>query len=105
MRIFSVLVLVVLAGGCSSTAGLLSEHDDKSALRPQGMVDDPALEPLPRPLQAEKPPDPRTTGVNLGYSGEKSGSLMDCDEACRKNCSVKNQSRPKWCGLYKPPAS
>ena len=105
MRIFSVLLLLVAIGGCSSPVGLLSERENNSALRPQGMVNDPTLEPLPKPAQAEKPADPRATGVNLGYAGEKSGNLMDCDEACRKNCSAKNQSKPKWCGLYKPPAS
>jgi len=105
MRIFSALVLLVLVAGCSSTAGLLSEPEDKSASRPQGMVNDPTLDPPPaKPAQAEKPADPRTTGTNLGLHPEKSGSLMDCDESCRKNCSVKNQSRPKWCLLYKPPA-
>lgn len=106
MRIVSVLALLILVAGCSSTASLMTEHEAKSASRQQGTYIEPALEPAPpKSAQAEKPADPRTTGLSLGASGEKTGTLMDCDESCRKNCSAKNQARPKWCGLYKPPAS
>jgi len=106
MRLFSVLALLILLAGCSSTAPLMTEHEAKSASRQQGTLNESALEPPPpRSTQAEKPADPRTTGLNLGVSGEKTGTLMDCDESCRKNCSAKNQAKPKWCGLYKPPAS
>jgi len=105
MRIFLTFVLLLLVAGCSSTTNLVTEHEDKSTSQPPQMINDSTLEPSPKLATPEERADPRTTGVKVGLTGEKSGSLMDCDETCRRNCSPKNQSKPKWCTLYKPPAS
>jgi len=104
MKKLSVLVLVLALAGCASSVSLVQETPPQVSALPDQVIDEPSPQPAPPKIAPRKPTRAsNATALKTELHEEKSSGLMDCDDACKKNCSPKNQSRPKWCVLYQEP--